>query len=152
MTELQQDLDLAVTRLRELGANESEVADLIEGWDDFSDPDTWSPEIRRQWIRLSDASLLAELKALRMTSGASTPPRATDDGLDDAVTIVEHDEPALDVVQFPELDDVLEGSIPKIVQWVDGDRDRARAVIGREVAGQNRATLLSQLGLLLATT
>lgn len=44
-----------------------------------------------------------------------------------------------------ETQEVPEGTIKTVLQWVDGDKDRAQIALDAEKAGQDRTTLVKEL-------
>jgi len=82
------------------------------------------------------------------TGGASVDvtlpePEADDEGTAEA----EGDEQALDEDDQPETDDdeVPNGTVQDVLDWVGDDSDRAQEALEAERAGQNRSTLITQL-------
>lgn len=135
-------LELAKRRLREVGATADEIAGFVAGWDDFSDPDAWSPEIRADWLRQSDDSLVTELTAIRLEYSIGT---HTEEEADAAK--LDHD--IHDVMADAEI--IIGQSVRSVVEWVGDDRAKASAALALETGqgGANRSTLISALTAIL---
>lgn len=117
------ELDQFVGRLRRLGATDDEVAQVVEGWDRFDED--WTPRRRREFVRASDAEIVADLAALRAEYGGGT----GDGGV------------------AGEAARVVDQTAAKVLAWVDGDPVRARAVLPfeRMQPDGGRKTLIAAL-------
>ncbi len=135
------ELDLAIRRLRTVGATDDEVTSFVAGWDQFEDG-IWTPEIRRAWLRQRDSDLVAELQAIRLEYEIGT--------------VTEEEAAARDADRarqalVSEAVQVIGGTIRQVLAWVGDDPLRAEVAAELEASdvGAQRRTLMAQLGTVL---
>lgn len=118
------ELDLFVGRLATLRATDDEIAQVVAGWDVFDDD--WTPARRRQFVRATDSQIVADLAALRSEYRAVQGEPNT--VMSEAAAVVDR-------------------SAAKVVEWVDGDPERAKAALTFERMSPDggRKTLIATL-------
>lgn len=137
--EVRTELETFSDRLRQLGATDDEVAQVVAGWDTF-DAD-WTPARRHQVVHLSDADLRQLLVDGREEYEHDT--------TTEEVAAVRDAERARRMAEA-EAARRIGGNVDSVLAWVGDDRYRAQAVLELEVAGQRRKTLLAPMRDLVA--
>lgn len=128
------ELETFLGRLAALGADASQLADVVANWDNFEDGG-YTRADRDALVRSSDAELRAKLRQIdeEYEVGTRTEDEVSLERIERAVIAAESD--ASDVMSLP---------VPKLIEWVGGDRVRAMAVsnLERGPEGGARKTLL----------
>lgn len=126
-------LDTFLNRLAALGADPSQLADVVANWDNFDGGYTRAD--RDALVRSSDAELRAKLRQIdeEYELGTRTEEETALERMTAAVTAAEVE--ASDLMSLP---------VPRLVDWVGVDRARAMAVsnLERGPDGGQRKTLL----------
>lgn len=146
--EVRSQVDQFAQRLRNLGATPDEVDPVVASWDDLDPPDTkagpgepppWTAARRAALVSAPDAELLGLIEAARDEYAYATTTEAQANDADKRAALARIDAGAAAVVGR---------SVADVLAWVDGDPDRARAVLALETApgeGGNRKTLVEPL-------
>lgn len=127
------ELDTFLNRLAALGADPAQMSDVASNWDNFEGGYTRAD--RDMLVRSSDADLRAKLRQIdeEYEIGTRTEEETGLERMSAAVTDAEVE--AVDLMSLP---------VPKLVDWVGGNRARAMAVsnLERGPDGGQRKTLL----------
>lgn len=141
-SEVMSELEMAIARLRGAGATDEEVDTFVLQWDDFEEG-VWTPEIRKRWLGSKDSDIAAELRATRMEYELGTTTEAEAEAQEDARRIRSIGEEAAGYIG---------SAVPRILEWVGDDVDKAAAIVSLETQdgiGANRTTLLTPLAIML---
>ncbi len=127
------ELDQFVARIRALGADDDQVHDVVENWDNFESGFTIAD--RNQLVRSTDTQLREQIMASQDEFRYATTTDEDDDFDRHVKAVAEAEIEALDLMTLP---------VPKLVEWVGEDRARAIAVSNLEDGpdGGHRKTLL----------
>lgn len=128
--EMAGDLERVEQRLKRLGADEEDLKGLRENWPP-------PPDVLAWFIGATDEELRDEIERVNQEYDYGT---KTDEELAAAAAGARG-------VDDAELLAHIGLSVPKVTAWVDGDGDRALAVLDFEtgVGGQNRSTLVEAM-------
>lgn len=137
------DLAHLLTRLRALGADEDQVADVARHWDDFGDG--YTPEDRAALVRSSDAELRAKILDVEEEYRVGTMTEEQDERDRHFHRVVRAEVEAFDLMTLP---------VAKLLAWVGDDRARAIAVQNLEAGpdGGSRKSLLAGLEKVISGT
>jgi len=150
--ERRSELDHFLTRLEDLGADDEELAQVRDAWDDLEPDDAepyddgepaWTRAERSKLVNASDHELVALLRRARQEHAIGT----TDE--DDQA---EQERRRAYDRAMAEAQERIGGNVQAIIGWVGDDPVRAQAVHQLETSegGANRKTLVEPLADLLA--
>lgn len=136
-----------VVRLGKLGYSDDEIDGFARAWDGDDDTEAYTDEEKRALTGASDATLMAELRAIRAEDDFhhTTPDEQAERDEQAAVAAVAH-------ALLVEARDVVNEPVENVLAWVDDDPGRALAAIvaERQVRDPERVTLTEPLERLVA--
>lgn len=140
-TEMRSPLDQFIDRLRQLGATDEEVDDVLATWDDFDSdphaPEAWTHAQRARVLAMGDNELRALIESGRQEYAYAT---TTEDEAAEQGARRARQRAAT------EAEDRINGNVAGILAWVGDDPVRATAVYSLEKASPSpRKTLLEPL-------